>query len=172
MTEIRRKTRSEAVNLSASDGLLPHAPRLPPLLASWARLILSSGIHKAPSSDARLLSLLSEMECEALLLWGSLSLSYFVTTLPPTSAVGGLKWYGMAKRWKGDWSLLLVWSPPLGCLYSCGRSHSVGKMLRFYKCDKTAENWHSRSHDMKNNLVFNWHIAPDRAQELPTFPLG
>lgn len=44
--------------------------------------------------------------------WGSLSLSYFVTTLPPTSAVGGLKWYGMATRRKGDWSLLLVRSTP------------------------------------------------------------
>lgn len=106
------KNRSEGINLSENDGLLPHAPPLPPLLASWARLILSSGIHKAPSSDARLLSSLSGLGCEALLLWGSLSPSYFVTTLPPTSTVGVLKWYGMAKRRKGDWSLLLVWSPP------------------------------------------------------------
>lgn len=67
----------------------PHTHLLPPLLVSQAPLILSSGIQKAPSSDAHLLSSLSLMGCEAQLLWGSLSLSYIVITLPPTSEVGG-----------------------------------------------------------------------------------
>lgn len=67
----------------------PHTHLLPPLLVSQARLILSSGIHKAPSLDAHLLSSVSGMGCEAQLLWGSLSLSYIVITLPPTSEVGG-----------------------------------------------------------------------------------
>lgn len=95
--------------------------------------------------------------------------------------------YNTASHFNGGW-VEMIWDgkeeegwlipspslipPPLGCLYSCGRSHSAGEMLRFYKCDETAKNWRSRSHDMKNTLVFNWHIPSNRAQELPTFPLG